>query len=178
MTTRSLEQDYLEWLSGQIRPTHRRRDRTYQDLIDLLWQKEFVWFIPNDDNRIADGLDLRVEFQREVLPSNTRIELGNLGCSVLEVIIGIARRAAFATEGEADIWAWVLLENLHLDKMYDPISRAKADRIDEILENFIWRQYGKDGEGGLFPLTFPEQDQTKVEIWYQMNAYVCELPPH
>jgi hypothetical protein len=29
--------------------------------------------------------------------------------------------------------------------------------------------------GGFFPLTHPNDDQRKVEIWYQMNAYLDEL---
>jgi len=39
----------------------------------------------------------------------------------------------------------------------------------------IWRDYHADGRGGFFPLTNPDTDQTKVEIWYQMNAYVTEM---
>jgi hypothetical protein len=36
------------------------------------------------------------------------------------------------------------------------------------------REYFPSGKGGLFPLENPREDQTKVEIWYQMHAYVME----
>ena len=32
--------------------------------------------------------------------------------------------------------------------------------------------------GGFFPLAFPKEDQTKVEIWYQMSGYLEELDHH
>ena len=179
MTTRSLEEDYLEWLSGQVRNSHRQqKDKSYWDLMRLLFDKEFIWFIPNDDNRVADGLDLRTEFQTQVLHTNTWIELWDRGCSVLEVIVALSRRLAFATDGIPEFWAWSLIENLGLHKLYDPISRAKAVQADNRLESLIYRLYDADGCGGFFPLAFPEENQTKVEIWYQMNAYVEELPPH
>ena len=57
--------------------------------------------------------------------------------------------------------------------MYDPVSKRKAMKIDDILENWLWRTYEYDGSG-FFPLTTTEEDQTKVEIWYQMAAYINE----
>ena len=58
--------------------------------------------------------------------------------------------------------------------MYDPISKRKSIKIDDILDTLIWRTYEYDGIGGFFPLTNAEEDQTKVEIWYQMAAYINE----
>ncbi len=52
--------------------------------------------------------------------------------------------------------------------------RWGAAEIDDILERLIWRQYQEDGQGGFFPLAWPEQDQREVELWYQMNAYLAE----
>jgi hypothetical protein len=179
MTTKDVESAYLEWLSGQVRNSHRQqKDKTYWDLMNLLFDKEFVWLIANDDNRVADGLDLRTEFQTQILHTNLWIELWDRGCSVLEVIVALSRRLAFATDGIPEFWAWSLIDNLGFSKMYDPISRVKANRIDEALEKLIYRLYDSDGSGGFFPLAFPMKDQTQVEIWYQMNAYIGELPPH
>jgi hypothetical protein len=36
------------------------------------------------------------------------------------------------------------------------------------------RLYTTSGYGGLFPLEEPKEDQRKVEIWYQMMAYLGE----
>ena len=79
--------------------------------------------------------------------------------------------------GESSGWAWQLIVNLELDKMSDMISRRKAVEVDEILETLIWRNYAPDGQGGFFPLAWPEEDQKKVELWYQMAFYVNEIHP-
>ena len=164
---------YLHWLIPQVREGAGHQHKTYSDLLELMHAKEFVWLVPNDDNRIVDGLDLRAEFIDESdAPGDLSSEM--LGaCSVLEVLIGLA----FAAGGEEESWAWQLLDNLELVKMHDPISTRKARKTDEILETLIWRRYEPDGQGGFFPLAFPEEDQTKLEIWYQMSAYISEIHP-
>lgn len=141
----------------------------------LMHSKEFVWLIPNDDNRIQDGKDLR----REFLHDNDDPGFVTLDqpCSVLEVLVGLSRRISFAAGGSAEGWAWQLLLNLDLERMSDPLSQRKATKVDQILEALIWRTYNPDGTGGFFPLSWPEEDQTKIELWYQMSAYVNEIHP-
>jgi hypothetical protein len=73
-------------------------------------------------------------------------------------------------------WAWVLLNNLGLHRAADPLSRRSVKRVNDILDRCMWRTYSPDGRGGFFPLESPQQDQTEVEIWYQMMAYINELP--
>lgn len=177
--TSTLNDAYLEWLTGQIKNTHRqRRSRTYWDLMVLLHNKEFVWLVQNDDNRVQDGLDLRSEFQTTVLGTDAWLDFWDYGCSVLEVIIALSRRLAFTIDSSPELWAWNLIDNLHLGSMHDPLSRKKQIVVDDILENLIWRTYEPDGTGGFFPLAFPKEDQTKIEIWYQMHSYIDELLPN
>jgi hypothetical protein len=167
-----LEAAYFKWLYPQVIDTEHR-NRPYEGLLMLLYFKEFVWTVPNDDNRIEDGLEIRREF---LATQRTRYEL-TLPCSFLEVLIGLSRRLEFQTDGTAEGWAWQLLVNLELHRMADPLSRRKQSQVDEILEAVIWRTYNPDGSGGFFPLGWPEEDQTKVEIWYQMAHYVNEMHP-
>lgn len=181
--TSSLEEGYFEWLAGQIRnPNHSALSKTYWDVTKLMHDVEFEWQIPNDDNRMSDGHDLRIEYCREVLDI---VELDDIpeiiwrpSVSFCEVLVGLSRRVAFATDGSADVWAWHLFTNLHLDKFSDPLSKAKTVQAEEILEKVIFREYLPDGDGGFFPLAFPTEDQREVEIWAQMGAYLEELPPH
>lgn len=161
---------YIAWLEPQVGVD--QQPRSYSQLFKLMAAKEFVWLIANDDNRIVDGLDVRREFYHEIGM------VGELGpCSVLEVLVGLSRRLAFAAGGEAPGWAWQLLCNLELDKMFDPVGPRKAARIEEILDALIWRTYRPDGTGGFFPLGWAECDQTRVELWYQMAYYVDEIHP-
>lgn len=179
MTSHPLSGDYLSWLASQIRGNS---NRTYDGLLDIMYEKEFVWVdIPNDANRIGDALDLRVEFCRErnfptrILGRFLDKEVPDPLCSFLEVLIGLSRRMEFNGGGTAEDWAWQFLVNLQLHKIFDPIGRRKADRAHEIMDMCIFRNYSPDGTGGFFPLTWPEEDQTKVELWYQMAYYIDEL---
>lgn len=161
------DQAYFEWLVQQI---HVPNDRTFYDLFERMHNLEFVWTVPNDNNRIQDGLDLRYEFLNE-----NPGRLTSNGASFLEVLVALSRRVAFTAGGDAPRWAWKLIKNLRLNKAYDPWTAQKAHSTEEILEAVIWRTYRRDGQGGFFPLKNPSEDQTKVEIWYQMNAYVIEM---
>jgi hypothetical protein len=163
---------YLHWLEAQVKVESHR---TYTDLLTMMHAREFTWFVPNDDNRQRDGLDLRVEFLREC---KVDLDIMSFGpCSVLEVLIGLSRRLAFMTDGTPEGWAWQLLLNLDLEYMTDPLSQRKVNRVNDKLDTLIQRTYNPDGTGGFFPLAWPEEDQRKVELWYQMGAYVNEIHP-
>lgn len=173
-----LKEAYFHWLVKQVRdPSRRNQRRTYWDLLSLMHSKEFVWLVPNDDNRIADGVYLRYEFLdgRNLSGEIAKEDFGP--CSTLEVLIALSRRVEFQAGGSAEGWAWQLLDNLGLLRMSDPLSKRKVNLANQILEDLIWRQYQSDGEGGFFPLNHPPEDQTKVEIWAQMCCYVIEIRP-
>lgn len=170
-----LDEQYLTWLYSQVSSVKPESPtRTYWSLIRQLYKKEFVWFVPNDDNRMEDGLDLRHEFLEA-----TGIEADNdwltLGCSVLEMMIALSRRLSFLEDREPREWFWELIQNLQLQGWNDQNYIGHAGKfVDEILDVLIWRTYTFDGHGGLFPLIMAEHDQTQMEIWYQLNAYLLE----
>jgi hypothetical protein len=171
-----LAEAYFRWLVEQVREQGGHPSKTYWDVLGLMHDKEFIW-IPNagnDDNRIADGLELRHEF----LDRRRNVPIERFGpCSCLEVMIAISRRMEFNAGESAEGWAWQLLCNLELHKMPDPLSRRKAAKVDDILETLIWRNYAPDGVGSFFPLAWPQDDMRRVEIWYQMHSYILEIHP-
>jgi hypothetical protein len=172
-----LDESYLKWLYEQIGISKLKNpSRTHWSLARQLFRKEFIWIVPNDDNRVEDGRELRHEFLEVTNTKNPGSEWMGLGCSMLEMLIALSRRLAFLAEGESRDWFWELIENMGIgmarsnDKQYDTHLQAE---IDEILDKVIWRTYYKDGTGGLFPLVNPEKDQRKLEIWYQMGSYLA-----
>ena len=166
--TSELDELYLEWLSKLVCSKERR----YDGLLRQLFHKEFVWIIANDDNRAEDGKEIRREFlAAEDLGGNS--DFLEIGCSVLELLIGLARRLVFEAEGELCDWFWRMIKNLGLHK-YTDNSSYSADRVDDILDRLIWRTYEENGWGGLFPLIHPDVDQRGVELWYQKDAYLLE----
>lgn len=137
---------------------------------------EYIWLVPNDDNRVEDGKDLRHEFLVACGITNPDQAWLDMGCSMLEMLIGLSRRLAFEAEGEPRDWFWHLLKNLGLHEYNDRnYNRSAADDIDEKANDVIWRRYLPDGRGGLFPLQHAQEDQTRVELWYQLAAYLEEI---
>ena len=174
--SQNLTEDYLRWLEPQLRDEHGNPGKDYWDLLNLMFEKKFTVVVPMDENRAVDGLDLRTEFAHEIRIRPNRMQI--LGASsFLEVLIGLSRRMAFIAGGSAPGWAWHLLSNLELHRMSDPLSRPKHNKAQEIMDTVISRSYSPDGTGGFFPLAWPDEDMTRIELWYQMNAYVGELHP-
>lgn len=138
-----------------------------------MFAKEFVWFVPNDDNRIADGKDLRYEFVDAAELSDVDMDWINKGCSVFEVLVGLSRRISFEADGDPSDWFWHMVENLDLINFSDR-AFFLDEEIDEVLDRLVWRNYNPNGRGGLFPLRRPKEDQRKVELWYQLSAYLME----
>lgn len=173
-----LDEQYLTWLYSKVASVKARRGKTtYWSLAKQLYDKEFVWFVPNDDNRVQDGRDLRYEFRDQEQIEDIDEEWMGLGCSVLELLIGLSRRLSFEAGGSARVWFWELIDNLELTGFHDSWYREglTKERIDERLNRLIWRTYYYDGSfGGIFPLKAPTEDQRDVELWYQLCAYLLE----
>ena len=170
-----LDELYFVWLYGQVGdPGIKNPRRTYWKILKQLYNKEFVWIVPNDDNRVADGRDLRYEFVDQ--SGLTDVDPGwvNLGCSMLELLIGLSRRLSFEVDGEPRDWFWRLMQNLNLSN-YNDRDFIPYSQVDCALDTVIWRNYSPDGLGGIFPLRDPHQDQRKIELWYQMHAYLLEV---
>lgn len=177
--TATLDDLYLEWLYDQVVTPKWHDCRTYWFLMRDLYSKEFVWIVANDDNRVEDGRDLREEFRDSLCADHLDPDWRQLGCSVLEMMVALARRLSFEDDRMNVVeWFWQMLENLRIAEFDDPFYSSggrSEDVVDHILENLVWRNYKPNGAGGLFPLRTFDEDQTCVEIWYQMNAYLLEL---
>jgi hypothetical protein len=171
MASGTLDDQYFEWLYSQVADVRiRKGPRTYWNLLRQLFATEFVWHVPNDDNRAYDGRDLRFEWSqlRDVRVDKNWAELG---CSFLEMLIGLARRLEFQDGRDCEFWFWHLIGNLGLLGHNDRSKFAKED-VDDRIAMVMWRTYNRYGEGGLFPLPRCRQDQRSVELWYQMHEYL------
>lgn len=170
-----LDELYFVWLYGLVSNTRIKNPRqTYWNLMRALFTTEFVWFIPNDDARVSDGLELRGEFLHDMEISEVDPHWLDQGCSFLEMLIGLSRRLAFQTDDRANNCFWMLINNIELGKCNDAYKVNLPALVEDITDQITFRTYGEDGHGGLFPLKNPDTDQTKLEIWFQMQAYILE----
>lgn len=168
--------EYVHWLEQQLKDENSRGTATFWGLANLMFDTEFTWTHPMDENRVVDGMDLRAEFSH-IAPVGRANMLALGPVSFLEVLIGLSRKMAFVAGESAPGWAYVLLQNLGLEKAYDPLSRRKQNQAQTTMATVMSRSYNPDGTGGFFPLSWPDGDQTQVELWYQLNAYIAELHP-
>lgn len=171
--SRPVDEMYFTWLYSFVGSVRTKNlAKSYWSLLRQLYTTEFIWFVPNDDNRAEDGRALRNEFidQRSVSAGQDWMRLG---CSMLELLLGLSRRLSFETDESVKTWFWRLLDNIGLSESSDA-HPLDEEHIASVLKTVIWRTYEPDGRGGLFPLNHPRDDQRKVELWYQLCAYVLE----
>lgn len=179
MSTEPLDELYFQWLYAQVASTRLKNPTlTYWSLARQLYTTEFKWFLPNDDNRVYEGKELRLEFLEMNPDANTPDQLWlEEGASFLEMLIALSRRLSFADERASSMeWFWQLLKNLGLHDLTDDDYKKKdlVDYVDWTLQRVRDRTYDPNGRGGLFPLEHTDIDQTHVEIWYQMQYYLIE----
>ena len=178
----TLDDAYFEWLYSQIGPLKNRNpERNFWHLCRQLYSTEFIWFVPNDDNRVEDGKELRAAFlssTRTTLSARDR-DWMDLGCSMLEMLVALAKLASFESGRSHVEWFWRFMHNLELDgysdKVYSrSVGRGVDEGVEEVLDRLNNRTYSRDGTGGLFPLRHARQDQREIELWYQMSSYLLE----
>lgn len=176
MSPEPLDERYFKWLYRQVASTRiTNPERTYWSLLRELHSVEFTWFIPNDDNRVEDGKELRIEFY-----NGTGIDYDHdwdiLGCSILEMMVALSRRLSFNGGGVASEWFWTMINNLGLSGFNDHVMDTGSyfTRVRRVCKNLVNRTYNYQGKGGLFPLMEAPSDQSQTEIWEQMNNYLSE----
>lgn len=174
MSRGTTDDHYIEWLYSHVGAvSNKNPSRTWWKLFRQLYSIEFVWLIANDDNRVADGLELRDDFIEEYGPVPE--EWRNMGCSFLEMLIALARRVSYQTDVAPDECFWIMLDNIGLRRLNDKVfTRAMAVKVTEIVETVIYRTYNPNGHGGLFPQRSATNDQRRVELWYQMSEWVID----
>ena len=168
-----MDNAYFRWLVGFLGDEYL--EKNYSKLLSALFYKEFTWSIEYDENRAADGLSFRKIFCEEFGESPKTPYLWPFsGCSVLEMMLGIARRCEdeliYNPEkgDQTGEFFWLMIENLGLD-IYDDYGYFEEE-VERILERFLDRKYPPSGEGNLFRLR--HFDPRKIDLWLQLNLYL------
>ena len=88
---------------------------------------------------------------------------------------GLALRSTYLDgyHKEHDPGCSTMMENLSLSD-YISMSASDLEDANEKLDNFVWRNYGRNGLGGIFPLRYSPNNQKKHGLWYQFCAYYDE----
>ena len=83
--------DYLDWMYDLMCEGRFAGSITYRKLFNYLHNTEFIYFIPHDENRAADGIALRRRFCRLYNYEGLEHYLDG-PCSVIEMMIALELR--------------------------------------------------------------------------------------
>ena len=174
---RDINSEYFRWLCQLVRDT---QGFSYDNLLTYLYNTEFVYVIPMDGNRCADGIDLRYRFGYDNGIEDPIIAscLDNKSCSILEMMVALAFRIEEhimvnpANGIQPGRWFWKMISNLGLRDMTD--DKFDGEYVNSVIWRFLNREYNSDGEGSLVYLPNSRYDVRSMEIWYQMMHYLSE----
>lgn len=176
MTRNSIINEYFEWLYNLVCEGRYSTQLSYKKLLTRLHNIEFIWFIPMDENRADDGINLRYRFafDKGYDPDQIKVYLDK-PCSVLEMIIALAMHCEeFMDDPQigdrTSQWFWSMMVSLGLGSVTDDNFDRKY--VNDVITRFLNREYEPNGNGGLFTIRRCEYDLRDVEIWHQLCWYL------
>lgn len=176
MTYDEINNLYFSWIEKLI-SNDEMKASDYRKLLSFLNDIQFDYLIPMDDNRIADGIDLRYRFgyDTEIPYAQIATYLDIRPASVLEVMVALSLRIEeqFIDGDDVGNWFWIMIANLGLAE-YKDLYFNKAE-VDRIIKKFLKRDYEKNGRGSLFITNDRNKDMRQIEIWDQMHLYLNEF---
>ena len=180
MMTWKRDDPYFAWLCYKARigeQYEKPYTRLAFELHSLIFKPSKA--VPMDENRIYDGFAMRVRFIGKYGEVGSSTNRGP--CTMFEFLVGISEKMGFLMgdengESKTSEYFWHLIRNMRLLKLTDDeFDELNGEFfVEEAVQRILDRNYGYDGDGGLFPLRRANVDQRKVEIWYQMQAWLNE----
>lgn len=175
-----MEEEYFEWLVGIVHGDDP--EEPFYNLLATMHNCIFRWTTDLDENRAADGRELRRSWDEQCFApmSDRKFDIFmREPVSCLEVLIGLAIRIQDEIMWNPDkgdrvpVWFWQMVENLGLKDLDDDhfYGSKSSERVTEILENWMDREYSRDGFGSIFPIPKCNRDLRRVQIWSQMSEY-------
>ena len=177
-----LLETYFDWLRSECfsEPSERRE---YEGILRVLHDIPFFWTIWSDENRAGDAMAYRQDdflgTQRDLdhLDQHWLHDWAHASPSVLEVLLGIARRWHSYFEGSVPYYFGHMFLNLGFDHFPGRhLASSSAEAVQTKLNDWMSHQIPRDGTGGPFPLKHGQfaVDMSRVDILMQMNAYSAE----
>jgi hypothetical protein len=169
----SINNSYFEWLCRLV-CDRQHRQSSYRQMLQNIHLIPFIAINPLDENRGADGIELRYRFAREENRRSELIYLEIEKCSVLEMMIALAVRCEEHIMENSEIgnrtaqWFWIMVQNLGIEQTSDTYD------VTRIITRLLHRDYESDGRGGLF-IVDTGDDVRQIEIWYQMCLYLNNM---
>ena len=155
-----MRERYFHWLLKFIGNGFCRKN-SYFELLEYLFNTEFYWSIPMDENRAADGIELRHRFVVECNENEEASFVYLSGpASVLEVLIALSIRMEYIARGSVDLskssqWFWGMIKSLDVFDCYDGCFNE-----EKVILCLRYMPIFPNGEG---------------ELWTQAMKFLSEL---
>lgn len=173
-----INDEYFEFLCELIDAKRFSKRVSYRKLLVHLHNIEFTYFVPYDDNRADDGIQLRRRFALHRDDASLSDYITG-PCSVLEMMVALAVRCEETIMDDALMgdrtgqWFWGMIQNLGLNPMTD--SKFDKKVVDTIIARLLNREYEPNGKGGLFTVKRYPRDMRTVELWCQLSWYLDSI---
>lgn len=182
-TSRGVDSQYFDWLCSIVETPSIDPRFTHRIMLEVLHKTEFRSYVMYDENRIQEAIELRHEFlnEHEIHPRNKFLNSRHV--TFLEVVIALARKAAYIVEDDAPdlvrTWFWEMLDNIDIARYVDEYTENSdipviMDRVYRVIN----RNYTRLGQGSLFPMKSVNwgpsrpSDMRRIELYYQLMIYM------
>lgn len=179
LSARRTNDPYFDWLCIKIGINPNNPNRNYSKMVTMLHGINYIPMMAMDENRANAGIQLRVDFMNRhgLYGSST-----NRGpCTLLEFLIALASSMNFLMGNDdnphhTEWYFWRMIRNLGIRKFTDDYWESFNGElyVEDAADRIINRQFGRNGEGGLFPLKGDYGDQRRTEVWQQMQYWLGE----
>lgn len=175
----TVKNSYFKWLYDIACDDLYADEISYRKLLMHLHNVPFRYSILKDENRAADGVDLRRRFAYDYGDIDDADEYLTDPCSVLEMMLALSLRCEENIMDDPSMgdrtkqWFWGMISNLGLGSMSD--DQYNKRYVDHILDRFLDRDYDPDGKGGLFTVRNCKYDLRDIEIWVQLLWYLDNI---
>lgn len=165
-----MRERYFHWLLKFIGNGLFRKN-SYFELLEYLFNTEFEWSIPMDENRAADGIDLRHRFvteRGEDQEASYRILSGP--ANVLEVLVALSIKMEYIARGSIDLskssqWFWGMIKCLDILDCYD--GNFDGEHVTKVAY-FLDGWMDPESEISIFP-------NGEGELWSQAMNFLSEI---
>ena len=162
-----MRERYFHWLLKFIGNGFCRKN-SYYELLEYLFNTEYFWSIPMDENRAEDGIDLRHRFVMECEEDQEASYVYLSGpASVLEVLIALSIKMEYIARGSIDIgkagqWFWGMIKCLSIFDCYD--GNFDEKKVEYFLEGWM----DPESEISIFP-------HEEGELWIQAMNFLSSI---
>lgn len=162
-----MKERYFHWLLKFIGNGFCRKN-SYYELLEYLFNAEYCWSMPMDENRAADGIDLRHRFVTECDEDQEASYVYLSGPpSVLEVLIALSIKMEYIARGSIDLsksaqWFWGMIKCLDILDCYD--GNFDVEKVEYFIDGWM----DPESEISIFPTS-------DGELWSQAMNFLSDI---